>query len=177
MHKFISYTYNRIISIDNKGCVSSMYRNAHNHPTYNQIPRQGYPSRMESPYIQGAYPANLRPPVHPPFNPNEGMYHPISEASSEPHYQTMSPFTQFAKPMQPSYWNEAQMNMQDIPQDYQQEGQNIPANSILNYFNDENGQFNLDKMLSTVGQMANVYHQVSPIVKQFNALVKSLTVK
>lgn len=33
--------------------------------------------------------------------------------------------------------------------------------------------FDLDKMLSTVGQLANTYHQVSPIVKQFGSLIKT----
>ncbi|NBJ71276.1 MULTISPECIES: hypothetical protein [Clostridia] len=33
--------------------------------------------------------------------------------------------------------------------------------------------FDLDKMLSTVGQLANTYHQVSPIVKQFGSFIKA----
>ncbi|MYL46288.1 hypothetical protein GLV94_11605 [Virgibacillus halodenitrificans] len=47
------------------------------------------------------------------------------------------------------------------------------GNGLLNYFQDNEGQMDLDKMLSTVGQLANTYHQVSPIVKQFGSFIKN----
>ncbi|QGS68037.1 hypothetical protein CV093_03205 [Oceanobacillus sp. 143] len=32
----------------------------------------------------------------------------------------------------------------------------------------------MDKMLSTVGQIASTYHQVSPIIQQFGSIIKTL---
>lgn len=84
-----------------------------------------------------------------------------------------TPYEQFAKPQQPLYWDQMQtMNANPNPQ-YSQQGAN-PGSGFKAYFQDEDGQMDFDKMLSTVGQLANTYHQVSPIVKQFGSLIKNL---
>lgn len=69
---------------------------------------------------------------------------------------------------QPSLQSMQQMDMQSS-QNMEQE-----ANMLQTQQPTAPGQsFDLDKMLSTVGQLANTYHQVSPIVKQFGSLIKT----
>lgn len=46
-------------------------------------------------------------------------------------------------------------------------------NSLLTQFQNSEGQIDVDKMLNTVGQLANTYHQVAPIIKQFGSLIKT----
>ncbi|MBB6454180.1 hypothetical protein HNQ94_002631 [Salirhabdus euzebyi] len=79
-----------------------------------------------------------------------------------------TPYEQFQKPPMP---------MGYFPM---QQGNNYGANSFgpknmngfMKYFQDQNGQMDFDKMFSTVGQMANTFHQVSPIVKQLGTFMK-----
>ncbi|SET79792.1 YppG-like protein [Oceanobacillus limi] len=87
---------------------------------------------------------------------------------AEPYY-SQTPFEHFAKPKQPTDWYQ---NMQPNQSSNAQPQPNAP-NGLLSQFQDENGQINIDKMLSTVGQMANTYHQVQPIIKQFGDLMKT----
>ncbi|WP_017753499.1 YppG family protein [Calidifontibacillus oryziterrae] len=46
-----------------------------------------------------------------------------------------------------------------------------PLNSFLSYFYDKNGNFDFNKMLTTVGQVSNTVKQVSPLLKQFGSLL------
>ncbi|WP_077297767.1 YppG family protein [Virgibacillus pantothenticus] len=68
----------------------------------------------------------------------------------------------------------AQPNMQQgfnaqTAQPYMEQNLNMQANQPAG----PGQSFDLDKMLSTVGQLANTYHQVSPIVKQFGSFIKA----
>ncbi|API91662.1 hypothetical protein J32TS6_41250 [Virgibacillus pantothenticus] len=54
-------------------------------------------------------------------------------------------------------------------QPYMEQNLNMQANQPAG----PGQSFDLDKMLSTVGQLANTYHQVSPIVKQFGSFIKA----
>ncbi len=85
--------------------------------------------------------------------------------------QPVSPYEQFAKPKQPQDWYAANQN-QEIQGDYYQAGGG-PSPGVPSQFQNQNGQFNLDKMLTTVSQVASTYHQVSPIIKQFGAFMKT----
>lgn len=97
-----------------------------------------------------------------PFNSNPPVY---GNAPNQ------TPFEYFAKPAQPEDWS---YNMQQPnPSNYSSQQMNAPPNNVMGYFQNENGQMDFDKMLSTVGQIANTYHQVSPIVKQVGALIKT----
>lgn len=88
-----------------------------------------------------------------------------------------SPFQQFAKPKQPADWfnemfqNQANQQQANANPNMNPNGNPNPNPGIISQFQDENGQISLDKMLNTVGQMANTYHQVQPIVKQFGSLI------
>lgn len=58
------------------------------------------------------------------------------------------------------------------------EGQGLPGGgiqkSVMNYFQDEQGQFDFDKMMSTTGQMMKTFQQVSPLVKGIGTFVKGI---
>ncbi|MEN1968341.1 YppG family protein [Lentibacillus sp. N15] len=90
-------------------------------------------------------------------------------------YQTYppspSPFTYFAKPPQPTNWY--------APINQQQQSANVPhpqpkQNGLLALFQDKDGQVDLDKMFSTVGQFANTFQQITPVVKQVGSFMKNL---
>lgn len=80
----------------------------------------------------------------------------------------LTPFEQFKKPDQPVNW---QSVTQTNP-NYYSTNQNSQTN-FMYYFYDENGQIDIDKMLSTVGQVANTVQQVSPVIKQVSSLIKA----
>ncbi|MFC7063674.1 YppG family protein [Halobacillus seohaensis] len=46
--------------------------------------------------------------------------------------------------------------------------------NMINYFQDENGQLDFDKMMSTTGQVMQTIQQVSPMVKGIGTFVKGL---
>ncbi|WP_106494796.1 YppG family protein [Lentibacillus sp. Marseille-P4043] len=80
-----------------------------------------------------------------------------------------SPFDQFAKPKQPNNWH-AVMGNQTSHNPYS----TPKANGLFTYFQDKNGQVDLDKMFSTVGQFANTVQQISPVVKQVGSIMKNM---
>lgn len=81
-----------------------------------------------------------------------------------------TPYQYYAKPQQPANWqNFAQPNFNGFATTNQQQ----PSSGVLSYFQDENGQMDFDKMMSTVGQVANTVQQISPMVKQFSSIMKS----
>lgn len=88
----------------------------------------------------------------PPYQPDWG----------QPPYGT--PYEQFEKPPLSFYYGENEVPY-PLPS-------MKPANGLIAHFQDENGQLDIDKMLSTVGQVANTYQQVYPIFKQIGGLLK-----
>lgn len=118
----------------------------------------------QHPY-QNQYHPYAQPPFQPPFYTAQQHYQiPLSQ-------QPQSPFEQFAKPKQPHDWYSQTQNQQEQG-NYQQSYGSYPA-GLMSQFQDQNGQLNLDKLLSTVSQIANTYHQVSPIIKQFGTFMKT----
>lgn len=80
-----------------------------------------------------------------------------------------TPFAMYAKPKQPS-------QMQQPPHAFYQTMQQQtpkPNNSLIAYFQDQNGQIDYGKMLSTVSQVATTFQQVTPVIQQINAIIKS----
>ncbi|HEX6594137.1 MAG TPA: hypothetical protein VF095_06075 [Bacillota bacterium] len=98
---------------------------------------------------------------HYPVEPPHYMY-PFEQG-----YQgyARTPFDQYAKPKQPKNWYES------MHQPYTDDEQAPMAlhreNRTVNF-----EQIDLEKMLSTVGQLAETYQRVSPIVKEIGALLK-----
>lgn len=110
-----------------------------------------------------------QPQTPPPYD----FYYPMSPAWPGPAntpnqpYGYQTPFEYFQKPEPPglSYGN----NNAD-PAMY---GNMPPKANLMGQFQKEDGQLDLDKVLTTVGQLANTYHQVYPIIQQFNGFLKN----
>ncbi|MEN2466940.1 YppG family protein [Ornithinibacillus sp. JPR2-1] len=117
------------------------------------------------------------PPYQQPVNPPNYYHHqptqqPFHSIPYQQHYinlyeQYQSPFEQFAKPKQPQDWYANLDQSQGTNQQAQQQ------NATTTPFQNQGGQVNLDKVLTTVSQIANTYHQVSPILKQFGDFMKT----
>lgn len=130
---------------------------------YNQYPQPPFgPRPMQAPYpnqstfsvFQGV--PNQMNMMQPQPAEQQGMKPPIFQ----------SPYEQFAKPPQPNQWNPYYSLEQQFPQYGQMQG----PKGFMHYFQDKNGQLDLDKMLSTMGQMANTANQFSPLVKSLGSL-------
>lgn len=105
----------------------------------------------------------------PNYNPNRPQYQKQQwhEPTIPPNKPT--PYQFYAKPKQP--FNSHPFSQPN--QGYYNSPNQPPPNSLLNYFQDKDGQMDFDKMLATVGQVANTFQQVSPMVKQFGSIMKS----
>ncbi|GGA84298.1 YppG family protein [Ornithinibacillus halotolerans] len=117
--------------------------------------------QFQYPPTMSNYPPNYFPPNQQPFHPPQYQqyYQNLYEAPQ-------SPFEQFAKPKQPQDWYAKYQEVDSNNQQAQQQGM-MPQPNV------QNGQINLDKVLTTVSQMASTYHQVSPIIKQFGDFMKT----
>lgn len=116
-------------------------------PVYynNPVPNQTYPSD---------------------YYPNEQVQQSPFEYYSKPSQPENWPYT---VPQQPNYYQYEQQN----PYIYQQQSQpSNPPPSILAQFKTPEGQMDVQKMLSTVGQLANTVQQVSPVIKEIGAMIR-----
>lgn len=100
----------------------------------------------------------------PPLHHAQSLYYPSYNSSYEP-TTPLTPYEYFAKPAQPMNWLESSAETSSNNQSFASPG-------VLGAFTDSNGQLDFDKMLSSIGQVASTYHQVSPIVKQLSSFVK-----
>ncbi|GAB2555846.1 YppG family protein [Gracilibacillus alcaliphilus] len=102
---------------------------------------------------------------------NNGYPGQFPNQQASPHYmpQTyttplpMTPFQYYQKPMMPNPY-EGWKQTSSSPK---------PSNSMLQYFQDKNGEMDLDKVFHTVNQLANTYQQVSPLVKNMGGWLKA----
>lgn len=95
-------------------------------------------------------------------------YHPYHSYNGQALQQT--PYEQFAKPKQPPFWPTY------IPTNstsYHADPNVNTATNPMKQSQPQKEQVDFDKMLSTMGQLANTYHQVSPIVKEFGSIIKA----
>lgn len=76
------------------------------------------------------------------------------------------PFDYFAKPAQPTNWPV-------VPGSVNNASSQSKSNGFLTYFQDKDGQMDLNKMLSTAGQFANTFQQITPLMKQVGSLMKN----
>lgn len=119
-----------------------------------------------------------------PFNPYQNQYpqHPFHPGSfpfnQQPNYPSgffanvappsakHPPYPQQSQQQNtPTEWNQQQSNGNQLTQ--QQKG-------FISYFQDKDGQMDLDKMLNTASQVANTYQQFTPIVKGINSFFKGV---
>ncbi|WP_339229866.1 YppG family protein [Oceanobacillus sp. FSL K6-2867] len=140
------------------------------------------------PYNQPQY----SPPVNHNLYPYHTSYSHQNWNGAELH---QTPYDLFAKPELPSQWSNQDhanmdfaesasnpnLNPNGNPGDPEPNfNPNMNANQgqqaagPMSYFQNGNGQLDFDKIISTVGQIASTYHQVSPIVQQFSSLIKNI---
>lgn len=131
---------------------------------YNRYPKPPFgPVPMQGPNMY----QNQYPGYQGPQNPMNVMQpQPIDKQDMKPPV-FQSPYEQFAKPPQPNQWNHYYSLEQQFPQYGQMQMQG--PKGFMQYFQDKNGQLDLDKMLSTMGQMANTANQFSPLVKSLSS--------
>ncbi|SDK30851.1 YppG family protein [Sediminibacillus albus] len=103
---------------------------------------------------------------HPPIQP-VNQYPPNSTYPQPPVYPAAgTPYEQLMKPPHPAPW--APHYPHGGPGGLQ------PVNGFIHYFQDKNGQVDIDKMLTTVGQMANTVQQVAPLFKGVGSFIKGI---
>ncbi|MFD1172177.1 YppG family protein [Oceanobacillus picturae] len=128
------------------------------HRPYDQYNNYYHPS-----FNNGINEQSYQPPQQPSYSI------PPTNAAYQPN-QFQTPYDFFSKPQQPVNWPEY---MQPNYPVNTQQSSNIATGSNINGLPQKGEtQLDLDKVLSTVGQIANTYHQVSPIVKQFGSVMK-----
>lgn len=115
---------------------------------------------------------NRQRPYHRAPNPYEQQYTPYQTFQKNWHpegpyqhqvKQPLTPFEYYSKPIQPPIW----------PNDGQQNMPSQPSPSFLAQYQDANGQMDVEKVLSTVGQFANTVQQISPVIQQVGSLIKT----
>lgn len=113
-------------------------------------------------------------------DPNQLGHHYYHQSNQQPFHNNLSPyqytsgqtpFEYFEKPRQPTHWPN-EMQQYQYPE-YNQPIQPFNQSNILAQFKDQNGQVDINKTLSTVGQFANTVQQVTPVIKQISDLLKS----
>ncbi|MDC3413131.1 YppG family protein [Aquibacillus sp. 3ASR75-11] len=153
-------------------------------PSPGIIPPYGVAQSNGNPFMQGPFPAKGGAPPNKAVPSQNGMQPYYSNASFN-HSPTIpvTPFQKYSKPSQPSYlsnygtpgmgpknngWMDQWIPYQSAP--FPQQG-NMPK-GFMNYFHDEDGQLDIDKMLSTFGKVADTVKQVSPMVKGLGTFIK-----
>src|SRR5690625_5041923 len=99
------------------------------------------------------------PANHPPYIHN--YYPSIPQQHAQPFTHMQQPNRPPIGPYQPNINPQQQSPFNQQP---------MTAN-IMQQFQDAEGQVDINKMLSTVGQLANTVQQVSPMIKQFGTFV------
>lgn len=124
------------------------YNYTGNYPPY--LPYQPFP-----PQAGGSFPApgmpmqpTNRPPVKKSFNPFANPLQPINP-QQQPQGNTANPYPQ---------------------QQFMQKSQPSGISSVMNQFKTQDGSLDVNKMMSTAGQMMNTVNQVSSMVKGMGSI-------
>jgi len=134
-------------------------------------------NRRVSPYDSPPQQGHYQDPVYyhnsVPNQTYSSGYYPYDQVHQQ------SPFEHFSKPSQPESWPYPMAQQPDYyhfqqPNPYfqQQAQQENPTAGILAQFQTAEGQMDIQKMLSTVGQLANTVQQVSPVIKEIGAMIR-----
>lgn len=130
---------------------------------YRQNP---YEWEQYSNYIYGNhFNTYTNPTYYPNQMTNNGMYYPYgnpdhSQLSGLPNIIFPQNMQAPSYPVQPFSPNHIQSNQMQPP-----------MNPFYAYFKDKDGNLDINKMMVTVGQFSNTVKQVSPLFKQFGALL------
>ncbi|MCA0972804.1 YppG family protein [Halobacillus litoralis] len=124
-------------------------------------------TRYQSAYVHGknAYQNQNRfPNQQVPSYPMYGYYGYQMPQASQPYSYGFPGYTENAEYQNAAFQNTAGNGSQAAK---------IPK-TVMNYFQDDEGQFDFDKMMSTTGQMMKTFQQVSPLVKGLGTFVKGI---
>lgn len=110
------------------------------------------------------------------YDPNEPMYYypayrqEIPNARNEENNMQQPGYFQphpSQQPMHYDYLHQAPLA------EHNNEALKNTSNPIMQQFLNDNGQIDVEKMLKTIGQLADTVQQVSPVIKQVNDIIKS----
>ncbi|MBA2176784.1 hypothetical protein H0266_17985 [Halobacillus locisalis] len=124
-------------------------------------------TRYQAAYVQGrsAYPNRYQNNgYHPQVNPQMYGYAPQGYGYQQQPYPYSYAYPGYTEPIDYGKQN---------PQAKGFQAGAIPK-TMMNYFQDEQGQLDFDKMMSTTGQVMKTVKEVSPIVKGIGAFVKGI---
>ncbi|MFG6116518.1 YppG family protein [Halobacillus sp. MO56] len=82
-----------------------------------------------------------------------------------------NPFEYYTKPMFPQQQNHMQSGYGSQPFFY---NNGVNPKNMIGYFQDQNGQIDMDKMMKTVGQVAQTANQLSPLMKGIGGFIKGM---
>lgn len=123
-------------------------------------------------------PAPYRSPQGPTYEqkthypPNQMEYQSAYEYYAKPNQAPSWPdITQ--DPQQSQQVQQAQYQIPPYQQMQTSQSQEVQNLNFMNQFKNEDGQMDMDKVLSTVGQLANTVQQVSPVIKQVSSIIKA----
>ena len=103
----------------------------------------------------------------------DGIFQPSNDWSQMDQAPQNNNWSQMEQAPQNNNWS--QMNpMSQQAMNPNQSGAFPRPHMFTNPFQNENGQLDVNKTLATVGQFATTIQQISPIIKQFNNLIKAL---
>lgn len=100
--------------------------------------------------------------------PPQGQYYHYANSFSQHYNPYQTPYTQFAKPKQPVDWFQSIPEYAELPPPT-----NAKPKGFLSFFQDDKGNLDLDKMLTTVGKAADTFQQLSPLVQQMGSIMKN----
>ncbi|MFP7494999.1 YppG family protein [Terribacillus saccharophilus] len=148
------YYYEPIYQTESDG----QYRNVYNHAETQGIENGHGAMRQGEPYNYNPYP--------PEYFTQWGGW----QQQAQPYPQQVTPYEYFKKPTLAPYWH----NFAQPTNVYQPKQPAQLTKGLASYFQDKDGQMDINKMMSTVGQMASTVQQVSPIVKSLGSFLKIL---
>ena len=151
-------------------------------PYWNGYPPPQY-IQVNEPYIaesaqqggynyQGNYPPYLS---YQPFPPQAGGGFPAPGMPMQPTNRppVKKSFNPFANPLQPLNPQQPQQGNTANPypqQQFMQKSQPSGISSVMNQFKTQDGSLDVNKMMSTAGQMMNTVNQVSSMVKGMGSI-------
>ncbi|RUQ29396.1 hypothetical protein ELQ35_10290 [Peribacillus cavernae] len=127
---------------------------------------QGNPLGVEQSQLFNGHPGGFLAPFQQPYMPQ-----PYQQQTQK--LNSLNPFENPLQPMQKGQPPQPQHFANPYPkQQFMQKQQPSGFHSVLNQFKTQDGSFDINKMMSTAGQMVNTVNQVSAIVKGFGGMIK-----
>lgn len=122
---------------------------------------------MNSPYTRGITAPTRGYYVYYPVHPSEMAWNP-HHYNPYIYYPCVNQYPHSQKVEEVSVQRD-----EPVSNNREEESNHDTTQYFLQQFLDENGQVDIQKMLTTIGQFADTVQQVSPVIKQLNDLVRN----